>query len=147
MLVETMTAQDSLTFIQVAALTGLPAELLRKLVRDGVIAGHASWPAKAVHGTCNIDQAREIAARLHAARRPVEGLGIQAKAAADKYGFGTRSIYDWYERGWVRVLNPDSRYDRLYNEGDIAFARAIADLTPHMRGKPVFPQGKGPYSL
>ena len=141
----TMTAQD-LTFVQVATLTGLPAELLRKLVRDGVIAGDAPWRMKGIVGTCDLDQARVVAARLHAARRPVEGQGILATAAAAKYDFGDPSIYSWHKKGWVRVVEILPNGDRLFNEGDIAFARAIADLVPHNPGKAIFPRGNGPYA-
>lgn len=147
MLVEAMTAQNTYTFVQVAALTGLPAELLRKLVRDGVISGTAPWRVKDVVGTCDLDQARAVASRLHAARRPTEGLGILATAAAAKYDFGVTTIYDWYTRKWVRMVEILPNGDRLLNEGDIAFARAIADLAPHSRGKGVFPRGEGSYSL
>ena len=128
-----------LDFDTVASLTGLHRVLLRKLVRDRVLPGSAPYRTEKVEGSCDLDRAREIAERLHAARRPVEGQGITGKDAAEKYGFGTTSIFHWYERNWVRVIETKPNGDRLYNEGDIAFARAVANLTRHRAGKVLLP--------
>jgi hypothetical protein len=138
--VEEQTQQSQWPFDQAAKVTGLPAELLRKLVRDGVLTGKAAWRMPEVMGWCDIDQAREIAAKLNAARTPVEGKGILATEAAEKYGFSAETIYAWYKNDWVKVIgNTQNRRNRLFNEGDIAFARALADLTGQAQGKPVFP--------
>jgi hypothetical protein len=122
-----------------ASITGLPAELLRKLVRDRVLTGNAPWRVQTVMGSCDINQAREIAAQLAEARRLVEGNGILATEAAEKYGFNVDTIYKWHKDGWVKVASGDGKRDRLFAEGDIAFARAIADLSGQAQGKPVFP--------
>jgi hypothetical protein len=138
--VEEQTEQGQVPFNLAARLTGLPDVLLRKLVRDGVLRGEAPWRARGVVGTCDIAQAREIAARLNAARAPVEGNGILATEAAEKYGFHINSIYNWHDEGWVHLIgDANKQRDRLFNEGDIAFARAIVDLTGHAPGKKVFP--------
>ena len=136
-LVET-TAKPS--FEYVAAVTELPAELLRKLVRDGVLDGAAPYRVTGVIGWCDLDQARRIANQLATARRPVDGVGILATVAAIKYGFSHSAIYKWRDDGWVKEVGRDKLGDQLLNEGDIAVARALADLVGHTQGKPVFPQ-------
>lgn len=133
--------QTQLPFEMVAKLTGLPAELLRKLVRDGVLRGDAPWQAKTLAGYCDIDQARQIAAQLEAARRCVEGKGILATEAAEKYGFSAETIYNWHNNGWVRVVEAPGERNRRFNEGDIAFARAVADLTG--KNQNIFPPKPG----
>lgn len=110
--------------------------LLRKLVRDGVLAGIA--PARGEAGTCDLEQALTIARRLRQARQPVEGQSILATEAAEKYGFSTTSIYRWHEGGWVNVARIDEG-NRLFDESDITFARALADIIGHKSGKAVFP--------
>lgn len=126
-------------FEAVAQETGLAPELLRKLVRNGVLAGVAPWRVAGVVGTCDIDQAKQIAAQLQQARQSVEGNGILPSEAAEKYKFGIASIYNWHKAGWVTVVGTSSSGDKLYNEGDIAFARALANLSGHKPGKKVFP--------
>jgi hypothetical protein len=113
--------------------------LLRKLVRDGVLAGIA--PARGEAGTCDIEQARLIAAQFRQARQPVEGQGILITIAAEKYGFSTSNIYDWLKKGWIRVVAMDAG-NRLFNEGDLAFARTIADMVGQRPGKAIFPYRK-----
>ena len=110
--------------------------LLRKLVRDGVLAGIA--PARGEAGTCDLEQALTIARQLCQARQPVEGQGILATEAAEKYGFSTTSIYRWHQSGWVHIARIDQG-SRLFNEGDIAFAKALVDVTGHKSGKAAFP--------
>lgn len=128
--VENQMLQPQWPFDQAAQLTGLPAELLRKLVRDGVLSGNAPWRVNGdVVGWCDIDQARGIASTLATARRPVEGVGILATEAAEKYGFDPQTIYNWYNNGWVRLVDSPGKRNRQFNEGDIAFAKAIAELT------------------
>jgi hypothetical protein len=127
-------------------MTGLHPAILRKLVRDGVIDGEAPHRYKQIYGTCNIEQAKAVAARLQAARAPVDGNPILATEAAEKYGFPHITIYNWLNNGWVRVLVESGKRDRLLDEGDIAFAAALARESGHRQGKPVFPHGKGPYA-
>jgi hypothetical protein len=106
-------------------------------VRDGLLEGEmVSWASQA--GVCDIEQAREVAAQLDAARAPVEGQPIPAHEAAHKYSFTPQAIYNWHKNGWVEKLGGDRR-NRLFNEGDIAFARALADLRGLITGKSVFP--------
>jgi hypothetical protein len=142
MLAIAMTEQKQQTFSRVSAETGLDAELLRKLVRDGVISGVAPYRVADVVGTCDIDQARAVAARLEAARQPVEGKPILASEAALKYRFNRTSIYNWHKNGWVKSVGTDKRGDLLFDEGDIALARILADLSGHLPGKAVFPSKK-----
>mgnify|MGYP002397208544 CR=1 FL=1 len=113
--------------------------LLRKLVRDGVLAGIA--PVRNEAGTCDLEAALTIARQLRQARAGVEGQGILATEAAEKYGFSTTSIYRWNEAGWVSIARIDEG-NRLFNEGDIAFAKALVDLTGHKSGKAAFPYRK-----
>jgi hypothetical protein len=125
-------------FAQVASETGLHPDILRMLVRDGLLEGDmVSWSSQA--GVCDIEQAREIAARLDAARAPVEGQGIMATEAAKKYGFSYQTIYDWYKNDWITVVGTGRRNAKLFNEGDIAFARALSDLRGQASGKSIFP--------
>lgn len=130
------------SFEYVAEVTGLPAVLLRKLVRDNIIEGSAPYRETRVVGWCDLEAARSVADQLAAARRPVEGVGILARAAAKKYGFIHPSVYRWRDDGWVNVVGQDASGDQLLNEGDIAVARALANLSGHVAGKPIFPQTK-----
>ena len=139
--VEEEIQQAQWPFDRAATVTDLPAELLRKLVRDGVLTGKAYWrTGSEVMGWCDINQAREIAAQLAEARRPVEGNGILVTEAAEKYGFHRESIYRWIQSGWIEKYKTAANGDLLLNEGDIALARALADLTGQGSGKPVFPK-------
>jgi hypothetical protein len=113
--------------------------LLRKLVRDDKLAGIA--PARGDAGTCDLEEARVIAAQMRTARKPVEGQGILATEAEKRYSFDVNSIYNWNRSGWVKVIAVDAGV-KLFNEGDIAFARALADIIGHRQGKAVFPYGK-----
>ena len=110
--------------------------LLRKLVRDDKLAGIA--PARGDAGTCDLEEARVIAAQMRTARKPVEGQGILATEADTKYNLSHPSIYRWHEAGWIRLICIESG-NRLFNEGDIAFAKALADLIGHKAGKAIFP--------
>jgi hypothetical protein len=124
-------------FEQVAQETGLAPELLRKLVRDGVLPGDAPWRVAGIVGWCDINEAHRIAVQLAEARQTVEGNGILATEAAQKYGFDTQTIYNWHRNGWVQVIEAPGERNRRFNEGDIAFARAIADLTG--KGQNIYP--------
>lgn len=122
---------------QAAANLGVPAEILAHLVRAKVLVGYT--PASTgTEGQCDLDQAADLAAQLRAARAPVEGNGVLAPDAAEKYGFGVVSIYNWHNSGWVRLVEDKAR-GRLYNEGDIAVARALANLMGQVAGRSVFP--------
>jgi hypothetical protein len=143
MVIDMVEMQTLVGFDLAASITGLHAELLRKLVRDGVLAGAAPWRVAGVVGSCDLDQAREIAGQLGAARRAVEGQGILATEAAEKYGFSRTSIYQWLKAGWVQPAGTAPNGDLLVNEGDVAVAKALAGLTGWQLGKPIFP--KKPY--
>jgi hypothetical protein len=88
---------------------------------------------------CNVEQAREIAEHLNAARDGIEGQGIGSRDAAAKYGFSHDTIYNWYKSGWIAAVGTGERNATLFNESDIAFARALADLRGQAAGKAVFP--------
>lgn len=115
---------------QAAEAASLAEPILRHLVASGVIAGDVS--------VCDLDQAVDLAGQLAAARQPVEGQGILATDAAERYGFDVNSIYKWHRDGWVGMLEYRVR-GKLFNEGDIAVARLIADKIGHMAGRAVFP--------
>ncbi len=102
--------------------------LLRKLVRDAVLAGIA--PARGEAGTCDLEQARIIAGQLRQARQPVKGQGILATEAAEKYGFDRGNIYNWYDKGWVCIISAYKNlgeYPRAidFYEQRLVIARAI----------------------
>jgi hypothetical protein len=138
MLAQYITDVEYKPFAQVASETGLHPDILRMLVRDGLLDGDmVSWSSHA--GVCNVEQAREIAAQLDAARAGVEGQGILASDVESKYGFTHVTVYNWHKNGWVKVIGTGSHNARLFNEGDIAFARALADLRGQASGKSVFP--------
>jgi hypothetical protein len=132
--------QTQQPFDQVAQATGLASELLRKLVRDGVLSGVA--PVRQMAGTCDFEQAQQIAERLDVARRRVEGKGILVADAAEKYGFSRDTIYTWLKAEWVRQEGTTASGKTLVNESDVAFARALADLIGHRQGKPIFPTNR-----
>jgi hypothetical protein len=119
----------------VASKTGLHPDILRMLVRDGILPGYSTPHEEA----CDIDQAQAIADQLNAARAPVEGQKITAASAAEKYKFAKSSIHVWHRNDWVEVINTGSRHTKFFDEGDIAFARALADLRGQAAGKSVFP--------
>jgi hypothetical protein len=135
----------SLPFEIAGQITGLHPRLLQKLVREGVLRGEAPFRVRGAVGSCDGEQAREIADQLKARRRDVDGRGIKASTAAEKYGFNRDTIYSWRNKGWIRQIGVDPAGEFLVDEGDIAFARAIADLVGQKQGKPVFPKGNGPY--
>lgn len=124
-------AGDELTINQVARLVGLHVDILRHLVRYGVISGQSEL--------CDLDEARAVAGQLAAARAGLEGVGIIVTEAVEKYGFADNTIYNWHAAGWVKVLGIDKSDHRLFNEADIAFARKLADLIGHTPGRAVFP--------
>ena len=124
------------TFADMEALTQIDAAIWRHLVRAGVLQGVVG---QGEHGTCDVEEARAIAAELDAARKSVDGQGIRIRAAAAKYGFSNPSIYKWRDDGWVNVIGTTNDGDQLVNEGDIAFARKLADLVGHVPGRSVFP--------
>lgn len=115
---------------QTAAAVGLDEAILRHLVASGVVEGS--------DGQCDYEQAAAVAARLAAARAPVEGQGILATDAAVKYRFDPTTLYRWQAEGWISPLI-DRRRNRIFNEGDIAFARELADVAGHLAGRSVFP--------
>jgi hypothetical protein len=131
--------QGQVPFNLAAHETGLDPLVLRKLVRDGVLPGVAPYRVPALVGTCDLVAARRLAERLNAARRPVDGHGILVTEAAEKYRFNRELIYKWFKSGWVKQQGTAPNGDLLVNEGDIAFARALADLTGQQKGKPIFP--------
>jgi hypothetical protein len=103
MLAQSLIAVEQQPFDQVASETGIHPDILRMLVRDGILDGVMhSW--KDQTGICDLEQAREIADRLAAARAPVEGMGISAYDASDKYQFDSQTIYNWHKNGWLTVL-------------------------------------------
>jgi hypothetical protein len=122
----------------VASTTGLHPDILRMLVRDGILPGHLPTPYSADEG-CDLDEAQAIADQLNAARAPVEGQEITATDAGEKYNFNRKNIYIWHKNGWITTLGTGNYNAQLFNEGDIAFARALADLRGQAAGKAVFP--------
>jgi hypothetical protein len=121
---------------QVASVTGIHPRILYALVYDGVLSGFTA--ASDYDGVCDSAAAHEVAQRLNGARAAVEGHAITANDAAEKYGFSADTIYNWHNAGWVTKLH-GGRRNRLFNEGDIAFARALADLRGQAAGKSIFP--------
>jgi len=119
---------------QAATSTGIKATLLAHLVNSGAIPGLVGGQT----GWCDLEAVIRLAERLEAIRTPVEGVPILATEAAKRYGFDSNTIYRWGREGWVKILVDKSR-GRLYNEGDIAVAKTLANLTGHAQGKSVFP--------
>lgn len=70
----------------------------------------------------------------------LEGQAISIYEAARRYGFSQHSIRNWIEHGSVKELGTvnTGRKQRLVNEADIAFARALADLKQPIAGQGVF---------
>jgi hypothetical protein len=138
MLAQYITDVEYKPFAQVASETGIHPDILCMLVRDGLLDG-AIGASSSQAGMCNVEQAREIAEHLSAARAGVEGQAVTATEAAEKYGFAKSSIHAWHRNDWIEVTDTGSRHTKFFNEGDIAFARALADLRGQMAGKAVFP--------
>ena len=120
------------TYREVAHVTGLDERIIRLLVRDGLIAGG--------EGLCDLDDATIVAEQLAEARQPVDGQGITATEAGERYGFHRNVIYNWSRAGWVAEIGTAEQGGAtLYNEGDIAVARALADLREVTGNQSVFP--------
>lgn len=128
---ETMSmAVETLPINQVAQALGFPEALLKHLVAAGVVKGDKS--------TCDLDHAAQVVARLKEAQAPVDGQPILATVAAVKYGFAPRTIYQWHQAGWITILDERAR-NRLFDEGDIALARELANMVGHIPGRAIFP--------
>lgn len=106
-------------------------EILKMLVRDGLLAGNDA--------TCDPEQARELAEKLHAARNQARGQGIVATDVKDKYGFSDKNIYNWHRTGWIKIIGKGRYNARLFDEGDIAFLRALADIRSVPPGGEIVP--------
>lgn len=116
----------------VATETGIHPDILKMLVRYEIIPGGDD--------TCDPDVAQEIAQRLHAARERFQGRGIVISDAVERYGFSPASIYKWSQQGWIKTVGKAERYNaQLYDEGDVAFAAALAEITGRVHGRSVFP--------
>lgn len=126
-------------FDEAERITGIDRAILRKLVRDGVISGIAPYRVEHVVGECDINQAREIATRLLHARRPYDGRPITILEAAQKYSFSKSGLYDWIKDGWIGSFGTNPNGNILINEGDVAFAKELAQITNHRRAKKLFP--------
>lgn len=126
------------SYKEAAEVTQLHPEILQQLVRFKILPG----VVRGDFGTVDVDKAAQLAAQFAAARAPVEGNPITLSEAAEKYKFDRKSVHAWMTRGWVRVLVEE--YPVKVNEGDVAFARALADLQGHLRGKAVFPSKPRP---
>jgi hypothetical protein len=116
-----------MSYADVATQTQLTEPLLRHLARYGVISSNA------VLDTCDADEAKQIAARLHQARAAVAGNLITANSAAVKYGFDTATVWRWRVEGRITAI------DDLVDEGDIAFAKALADTIGQKQGRSIWP--------
>lgn len=114
---------------QAATAAGLPAPLLRHLVAYELIPGGCDL--------CDLDEAQLFAQRINDARTAVDGNPLLISDAAERYGFSSRSIYNWISAGWVRVLVEEPR--RKVDEGDMATARFLANLIGHVPGRAIFP--------
>lgn len=123
-------AVETIPIEQAAQALGFPPGLLRHLVVAGVIAGDKSL--------CDLEQAAQVVAHLRAAQAPVAGHPILATDAAVKYGFAPRTIYQWQQAGLIKLLESRSR-GRLFDEGDIALAQALAALVKKIPGRSIFP--------
>lgn len=115
---------------EASKITGLDEAIIRHLISAGVVPGGAEL--------CDLEKIESVADRLTVARSQRKGYGILGPDAAAKYGFDVGSLYRWQREGWVTLLI-DRQRSRVFDEGDIAFARALADEIGHVQGKSVFP--------
>jgi hypothetical protein len=106
-----------------------PAAILAQLRGYGLIAGDGNQ--------IDLADAGRVVDKLQEATKPLIGKPILISAAATKYKFTTPSIYKWIAAGWVKVLVAEPR--QHVDEGDMALAKAIADLQGHLPGRAVFP--------
>jgi hypothetical protein len=122
--------------------TGIRAEIWAMLARNQ----HLSCSTWVNESPELVDeaQARAIAARLTAARTAREGQGITAREAEAKYGFAHVSFYKWHKDGWIRTVGTGAYNAVLFDEGDIAMARVLADIQGQTAGRSVFPSKPRP---
>lgn len=124
--------QETQLYHVVTNRTGIHPDILRMLVRYEVIPGGPE--------SCDLNAAQEVADQLAAACAPVEGRGIGIREAMQKYGFSNSIIHKWHQEGWVKVVGMADKYNaRLYNEGDLAFAKKLSDLIGRVKGRAIFP--------
>jgi hypothetical protein len=123
-------AVSTLPIDQAAKVLGFSPKLIEHLVNAGVIAGDKT--------NCDLDQAAQVVAHLRAVQDPLAGHPILATDAAVKYGFPPETIYRWQEAGQIKLLESRSR-GRLFDEGDIALAKALAAMVGHTSGRSIFP--------
>jgi hypothetical protein len=119
-------------------LTGVDERIWKMLVKYGILDGND------YEG--HTEQAQAIAERLNAARAAVEGQGITAREASEKYRFSLPTIRYWNRGGWVKRVAVGRYNAILYDEGDIALGRALADIYQEhglSPGKPIFPMRPG----
>jgi len=71
----------------------------------------------------------------------LDGEGIGLERACEKYDLSAPSMYNWIEKGYVRVLK-DRRgggrgIKRLLNEADVAYIAEVADIRGRVRGRDI----------
>lgn len=115
----------------------LDADLLRKLVKDGVIA--SKTPPDSTDVLVDRYEFEEVARKLDRGQwRHLEGTGISINAAARKYGLRSPSLWKWARDGYIRILRNDG-YRTWLDEADVGFARALSDLAGKP-GRALFPR-------
>ena len=120
---------DTVSVDAAGKLLDFPAAIIEQLHSYGLIQGDGLM--------VDIDDAARVVDELRATMRPFVGVPILISDAARKYGFNPGSIYNWVIGGWVKVLIEQPK--RQVDEGDIALAKAIANLQGHIAGRAVFP--------
>lgn len=72
----------------------------------------------------------------------LDGEPILLREAAQKYGFKIGSLARWVTQGHIRILATEGNYRIFLNEGDVAYARALANVRGIRSGRPLFPRKK-----
>ncbi len=122
---------DEMPISVAAELVGMPALLVRALVRDGVVAGNAPYRV-ADHpiGTVSLSELQRVKIYLDDARRSAPDSVLGVVEGALKYGFSDSTVYRWIKSGWLCAS------DNGIHESELAYARALADLKPRRRTFP-----------
>jgi len=116
-----------------ADVVGMHPALIQQMVRNGVVRGSAPHRVRGIVGNVSLDDLRQLQELLLAAKRTAPDQVLPIRAAAEKYQFNSTVIYRWIRKGWIR------RTQDGIHESELAYARALADLTGFGRGKRVFP--------
>lgn len=120
----------------IALLPEIDENVLRKLVKDGIIA--SKTPPDSSEELVDKEELLEAARELDRGKwRDLQGREISVREASRKYGLRSPSLSRWAQKGHIRVLG-NNGYQTFLDESDVVFAAVLAKLAGR-RGRALFP--------